>query len=84
MKIKELKELKNKCMEMLVDWVLRGKRIGTYKCNHCKKSIPCRIPNKEDVASKGYWDSATICLECGECNFVTEYPNGKTKSVKIK
>jgi len=83
MTIKKLKELKNDCYELLIKWVIEGKRIGTYKCNHCKNKIPCRIPDEKDVSSKGFWDSTTICLECGGLNFVREYPSGKTTSKKI-
>lgn len=76
---KELKKIKNGANELMVSWAMQGKKIGSYKCNHCKKDIPCRIPNEEDVSSKGYWDSTAICLECGELNFVAKYPNGKTR-----
>jgi len=80
---KQLKEIKENCYKLLVDWAVNGKKIGTYKCNHCEKKIPCRIPDKKDVSSKGYWDSATICIECGHLNFVKEYPSGKTVSIKM-
>ena len=79
----KLKELKSQCMESLVRWAMNGKKIGNYFCNHCEKNIPCRIPDKSDVGEKGYWDSTTICIECGHCNFVCEYPSGKTKSKKM-
>jgi hypothetical protein len=83
MKEKELKKIKDSCYKMLVQWAISGKKLGVYKCKHCKNDIPCRIPDKKDVSSKGFWDSTTICLECGNLNFVKEYPNGKTIAIKM-
>ena len=80
---KELLKIKKSTLLLNQDWVKEGKKIGSYLCNHCFKNIPCRIPSKNDVSSKGFWDSACICLECGNCNFVKKYPTGKTESFKL-
>lgn len=74
------KAQKKQVMEMYADWVKRGKKLTTYFCNHCKYFIVTNQPAKNDVGSKGYWDSATECLNCGKLNFVVTYPNGKTLS----
>lgn len=70
-------------MKRLDAWQKKGKRISTYQCPHCKYFIPHAIPEKNDVSSKGFWDSATICIECGKLAFVTTYPSGIIKAVKI-
>lgn len=80
---KEFVQFRDDCLMQLIRWATRGGKLGTYFCNHCKKDIPCRIPDKKDVSEKGYWDSATTCLECGKHNFVAEYPSGKTTSKKL-
>jgi hypothetical protein len=80
---KELEKIKKSTLCLIEDWKSKGKKEGKYHCNHCHKEIPCRIPNNADVTSRGYWDSACICLECGNCNFVKFYPSGKTKSIII-
>ena len=64
-------------------WEEAGNKMTTYFCNHCKKQISTKQPNKKMTGSEGYWDSVTICLECGKLNFVIVYPNGKTKSKEI-
>lgn len=81
---KELLELRQSVMERIYRWIAKGGKVGTYKCNHCKNKIPVCIPSEKDVSSKGFWDSATICVECGKMNFVCEYPSGKTLSKIIK
>lgn len=80
---KELKQFKEDLLGQLVRWAINGGKLGTYYCYHCKNDIPCRIPSKKDVSSKGYWDSTTTCLECGKHNFVCEYPSGRTLSKKM-
>ena len=64
-------------------WFLSGKKLTHYKCNHCEYPIITLQPDKDDVDSKGYWDSARQCLRCGKLNFVTVFPSGRTKSTKI-
>lgn len=83
MKKSELKKLKSDCERMHKNWLKRGKRLTTYHCNHCNDDIITTRPQKSDTGSKGYWDSATICYECGGMNFVAVWPDGKTKSVKM-
>ncbi len=78
-----LEKIRTGVKKMHKDWKRRGKKLGTYLCNWCKKQIPCRIPDKADTGSKGFWDSATMCIECGHMNFVCEYPSGKTLSTKM-
>lgn len=78
-----LASLKLEVMKGLARWREAGKKVGLYLCNHCKRDIPCRIPAKGDVSSKGYWDSATTCIECGKMNFVYEWPSGRTLSKKM-
>ena len=78
---KELVELKRDWNKRLNDWVKKGGKITTYHCPHCKSFIPTRRPSKEDCGSKGYWDSATVCVECGKTAFVAVHISGDTRSL---
>jgi len=57
-----------------------GGALTYYFCHHCGEMIPTVQPTEDLVSSKGYWDSATTCINCGEMNFVATYPNGNTDS----
>lgn len=78
-----VKTLKDFVLESNKRWKAEGKKLGRWTCRHCKKKLQCRIPDKGDVSSKGFWDSATTCYECDGMNFVREYPSGKTESFKL-
>lgn len=54
-----------------------------YICNHCKSIVPTHCPTRDQVSSKGYWDSMTTCLACGRLNFVCIFPSGRTLSTKF-
>lgn len=54
-----------------------------YICNHCKTIVPTHCPTKEQVSSKGYWDSCTQCIACGRLNFVCIWPSGRTLATKM-
>lgn len=64
-------------------WIKKGKKLTSYVCPHCLQANTTRQPNKTDVGTKGYWDSARICLHCGAYSFVAVYPSGKVKIVKL-
>lgn len=72
-----LEELQEQNKKFNDNWKAQGKKTTTYKCPCCKKDIEVRQPNKTDVSSKGYWDSAKICVQCGEVSFVIVRTNGK-------
>ena len=80
---KEIKELNEENKKRLAQWVKDGNKITTYKCQHCEKNIETCQPKKSMVTSKGFWDSATICTNCGKISFVRVYPSGKTESFKL-
>jgi DNA-directed RNA polymerase subunit RPC12/RpoP len=74
-----LRDLKKAHDEYVARWTKAGKKTTTYKCSHCNKAIETPKPGKEDVGSKGYWDSLTTCIHCGKYNFVLEWPTGKVE-----
>jgi len=81
---KELKKLNEANKTYMDRWLKDGNKVTTYTCQHCKKMIPTRQPKKNMVnKEKGFWDSAIICIECGNINFVRVYPSGKTESFKL-
>jgi hypothetical protein len=74
----KLKKLKEGVIKHNNRWIEKGGKLTSYFCKNCCQEIPTRQPKKKDVSSKGYWDSAMICFECGKLNFVIVYPNGNT------
>lgn len=71
-------QVKAQSAEYNYRWVLGGKKLTRYICPHCGNSVETPRPRKIDVSSKGYWDSAKTCVECGEVNFLKVWPDGKT------
>ena len=69
---------KLKIVERYGRWLRDGKKLTTYECGHCKASVITEQPEKGDVGSKGYWDTLTECILCGEVNFVCTWPSGRT------
>lgn len=65
-------------------WVANGGQITFYKCNGCNCLQKTAQPRKDQVQSKGYWDSATLCIGCGHMNFVSIYPSGLTRSWSLE
>ena len=64
-------------------WIEMGHKLTSYQCPHCRRMVQTRQPKKSMVSEKGYWDSARICLNCGELAFVCVYPSGKTSVKKM-
>jgi len=83
MKRKELTKLRNDTKKRNLDWLKEGNKNTFYKCEHCLNLIETIQPQKKMVTSKGFWDSAMVCINCGEINFVRVYPSGKTESFKL-
>lgn len=80
---KGLVKLREQMMTFYARMVAAKKPFTGYVCNHCKHVIPTHCPTKEQVSSKGYWDSMTQCLACGRLNFVCIWPSGRTLSTKF-
>lgn len=78
---KELLKLRKAVEVSHINWLKKGNKVCSYGCNHCGKMINTKRPTKDMVSEKGYWDSLTICVECGKANYIRVYPSGKTKSV---
>lgn len=78
MKKKELAKLRENVMAYNKRVVLNGSKLTKYECQHCKKKVDTLVPERNEVGIRGYWDSATICIECGKMNFLVTYPTGKT------
>ena len=70
-------------IESLLKWAENGNKLTNYICPHCKKRICTRVPSEEDVSSKGYWDSATMCYKCDKLSFIVIYPCGKITAKKL-
>ena len=83
MKADELQKIKESHERRIARWKEDGHKVTKYQCNGCKKMIDECQPDKDSVSGKGYWDSATICVECGYINFVQTFPNGKTISIDL-
>lgn len=79
----EIKKLNKANKIRLERWLKEGNKITTYNCLYCKKDIETAQPKKNMVGSKGFWDSAMICTNCGKISFVRVYPNGKTEVFRI-
>lgn len=76
----KLEKLKKDQIKYNVRWLLNGGELTFYRCNHCLEKIETKRPFKKDLGSKGYWDSATVCIECGGINVVKIWPTGRTIS----
>ena len=70
-------------IESLLKWAENGNKLTTYICPHCVQKICTRVPIKNLVSSKGYWDSATQCYKCGKVSFVIVFLSGKTRVKKL-
>ncbi len=70
-------------IESLLKWAENGNKLVSYICPHCEKRVCTRKPNKKDVSSKGYWDSATSCYKCNKTSFIIVYPSGKIGVKKL-
>jgi hypothetical protein len=81
--MKITKKLLAQVAEYQKRWVENGGKLTSWRCGHCKRMNKTPQPKKGDVSSKGYWDSATMCLKCGMHSFVAVWPNGKTSSKKM-
>jgi len=62
----------------LKKWKANGKKTTFYTCLHCLRAVETIQPNKNEVSSKRYWDSLSLCPHCQGLNFVKVYPSGKT------
>lgn len=80
-KSKKLLKLRQDVKEYHARNVENGGKLCAYECNHCHFKCPTVQPTKDLVSSKGYWDSATTCINCYSLNFVKVYPSGKTESI---
>lgn len=78
-----LEDIAASAKQHVESWKQSGKKTTHYNCPYCKSTIEVCQPGRGDVSSKGYWDTAKICIECGEVSFLVTWPNGKTKAVKI-
>lgn len=67
----------------LLKWAENGYKLTAYICPHCNKNLCTRVPTKDLVSSKGYWDSAKQCYKCGKLSFLIVYPTGRIKVRKI-
>lgn len=80
---KQLANLKKATTEYLIKWETKGGKTGGFFCPHCNQPNKTTIPaNKNDCASKGYWDSLMTCYECGGLFMTFRYPNGNIQVVK--
>ena len=91
MKNKELAKLldlrkgvKEAAHEHFKKWLKDGNKLTQYECPYCKRLLFTPQPKKDMCSSKGFWDSAMICYECGKVSFVRVYPSGKTEVFKIR
>lgn len=78
---KKLKELRETVTKQHARVVENGGKLCVYECNHCHFHCPTIQPTRTLVSSKGYWDSATTCLNCYGLNFVKVWSTGKTESI---
>lgn len=78
---KRLKELREAVIMQHARVVENGGKLCAYECNHCHFTCPTVQPTKALVSSKGYWDSATTCINCNGLNFVKVWPSGRTESI---
>lgn len=74
-----LKRLRQQHAEFLDRWKGNGKRTNTWNCPHCKAENETLRPERREVTKRRpYWDSLTVCLECGGSSMVTSYASGRT------
>lgn len=74
-----MKKFKKDVLEWLENFKSKGGTVTTYVCPHCESTLETPQPTKNQVGSKGYWDSMKSCYECEKPSFVKTFPNGKTE-----
>lgn len=77
---KALIKLREQMVEHFARLVASGWKFTAWRCTRCRHLIPHSCPKTGDVGSKGYWDSATTCLSCGNVDFVRIWPTGRTEA----
>ena len=75
---KDLIELRRNSARYVEEWKAKGGKVTNYCCSHCHNSVDTPRPAKDDVDSRGYWNSLMACPHCGSMNHVCVYPSGKT------
>lgn len=75
-----LAKFKKEYLELIERLRKDGKKITTWKCNHCKCDNETVQPTKKNVGTQGYWDGLKTCYDCGYASYVKTYPNGVTEA----
>lgn len=76
-KAQRLERLRTDVERYNARWVAGGGKLTLYQCPACHQTIERTQPSVKHVGDRGYWDSMTTCVHCGELHFVKVFPDGR-------
>lgn len=75
----KLRDLRAKVIDMHIKMAPRWK-FTAWRCPNCRCLNAHNVPKRSDTGSKGYWDSAIVCIWCGAMSFLAVWPDGRCRA----